>query len=53
MKKEYTKPTICVVNLMISNPLLVGSGKSVDSIGDYSIPTYQGEDEIIYDDDVL
>ena len=58
MKKEYTKPTMCVVMLTNSCSLLAGSKKgfkNYEELGDTPIPTYpdDDDDDIIDEDDVI
>ena len=53
MKKEYMKPAMCVVELMISSSLLVGSEKGLNNYGDSPIGRYHGDEEIIDEDDVI
>lgn len=53
MKKEYTKPTMCVVMLTNSCSLLAGSKKgfyNYEELGDTPIPTYTDDDDDIIDE---
>ena len=54
MKKVYTKPAICLVELSHSHCLLEGSAKGSPNIYDMSvepIKTFTGGDETIGDED--
>ena len=53
MKKQYIKPTVCVVKLMNDCSLLAGSTKGPNNLGDFPIPTYEGDEETIDEGDVI
>ena len=53
MKKEYIKPTMCVVKLMNGSSLLGASARRYDTLGDISFGKYDDGDDIIGEDDVI
>jgi hypothetical protein len=53
MKKEYIKPTLCVVKLMNGCSLLAGSAKNPNGLGDFPFGTYSDDEDIIDEGDVI
>ena len=53
MKKEYIKPTMCVVKLMNGCSLLERKKKKSNGLGDFPFGTYSDDEDIIDEGDVI